>query len=135
MKKQMEERMEVLTNKIINTLSEFTGVAVPKKNEKDQQAYNTLRDTFNAFDRDGSAELGFEEYLESWKFLNRPGTDEEIKKTFDAIDIDGTGLVEWNEYAFSLMGEKAMNYGPLADLETLDGLLQETDGVMSELRG
>merc|ERR1712062_91132 len=29
MKKQMEENMEVLTNKIITTLSEFTGVAVP----------------------------------------------------------------------------------------------------------
>ena len=25
------------------------------------------------------------------------------------IDVDGTGLIEWNEYVFSLMGEKAMN--------------------------
>ena len=38
MKKQMEERMEVLTNKIIGPLSDFTGVAVPKKNEKDAAA-------------------------------------------------------------------------------------------------
>ena len=67
--------------------------------------------------------------------MDRPGTEQDIKRTFDAIDVDGTGLVEWNEYAFSLMGEKAMNYGPLADLETLDKLLLETDAVMSELRG
>ena len=47
---------------------------------------------------------------------------EDIKRTFDAIDVDGTGLVEWNEYAFSLMGEKAMDFGTLTDLETIDRL-------------
>ena len=49
-------------------------------------------------------------------------------------DIDGTGLVEWNEFAFSLMGEKALNFGALADLETLDRLLVETSDIMGGLR-
>jgi Ca2+-binding EF-hand superfamily protein len=94
-----------------------------------------LKDTFNAFDKDGSMELGYEEYLESWKFLSRPGIDEEIKKAFESIDVDGTGLVEWTEYVFSLMGEKALNFGALADLETLHNVLKESEGIMNELRG
>ena len=43
--------------------------------------YNTLRDTFNAFDNEGSAELGFAEYKEAWAFLNRPGGPDEVKRT------------------------------------------------------
>ena len=81
MKKEMELRQEELTEKIIGTLAHFAGVAVPERDPEDQKAYNTLKDTFNAFDKDGSAELGWEEYCESWKFLNRPGTDEDIKRT------------------------------------------------------
>ena len=76
--------------------------------------YNTLKDTFNAFDKDGSAQLGFPEYVESWKFLDRPGSDADIKKAFDSVDIDKSGLIEWSEFAFSLMGEAALNFGPLA---------------------
>ena len=66
-----------------------------------------MKDTFNAFDKDGSLELGYEEYRDSWKFMSRPGDDNEIKQAFDVIDVDGTGLVEFSEYLFSLMGEKA----------------------------
>ena len=46
---------------------------------------NTLKDTFDAFDKDGSGEMGYPEYVESWKFLNRPGTEQDIKSSFDAI--------------------------------------------------
>ena len=62
------------------------------------------------------------------------GTDAEIKKAFDMIDVDGTGLVEWTEYVFSLMGEKAINFGALADLESLSMVLKESEGVMAALR-
>ena len=40
---------------------------------------NTLKDTFNAFDKDGSGEMGFAEYTEAWKFLGRGGSEEEIQ--------------------------------------------------------
>ena len=39
-----------------------------------------LLETFNAFDGDGSAQMGFPEYKEAWKFLNRPGDEAEVKK-------------------------------------------------------
>ena len=61
--------------------------------------------------------------------MNRPGTDADIRKAFEAIAVDGTGLVEWNEYVFSVMGEKAINFGALSDLESLDMVLKESEGV------
>jgi len=67
----------------------------------------TLKDTFNAFDKDGSAELAFAEYSEAWKFLGQPGNDADIKRAFDSVDVDGSGLVAWDEFVFSIMGEKA----------------------------
>ena len=39
-----------------------------------------LFETFNAFDKDGSAQLGYAEYKDAWKFLNRPGDDSVIKQ-------------------------------------------------------
>merc|ERR1711953_309040 len=93
--------------------------------------YKTLKDTFNAFDKDGNAELGFPEYQEAWKFLGQPGTNEDIKNAFDSVDVDASGLVEWDEFVFSIMGEVALKYGPLADMEKLTELL---DGVMKDYK-
>ena len=31
-------------------------------------------------------------------------------------------MIEWAEFAFSLMGERALNFGALADLENLSNL-------------
>jgi Ca2+-binding EF-hand superfamily protein len=93
-----------------------------------------LKDTFNAFDADGSAELGFPEYKEAWKFLGRPGNDEDIKNAFDSVDVDMSGIVDWNEFAFSLMGERALDFGPLADLEMLTTLLDETAHLLSAMK-
>jgi Ca2+-binding EF-hand superfamily protein len=68
-----------------------------------------LKDTFNAFDRDGSGQLGWQEYLEAWRFINQPGTDADVKLAFDGVDVDGSGHVDWEEYVFSVMGEPAMS--------------------------
>ena len=43
-------------------------------------------------------------------------------------------MVEWAEFAFSLMGEKALQFGTLADLEILNSLLDETATWLSTLK-
>ena len=85
-----------------------------------------LKDTFNAFDKDGNGELGYPEYYEAWKFLGQPGDDAKIKAAFDGVDVDVSGLVEWSEFVFSIMGEAASKYGVLADMEDLERLLKNT---------
>ena len=134
MKKEYEENVAKTTKDIIKKLATVANRDVPQKDPEGEQLYNTLKDTFNAFDGDGSAELGFPEYKEAWKFLNRPGGDEDIKAAFDSVDVDGSGLVEWAEFAFSLMGERALDFGPLADLELLNELLNETASYLVALK-
>ena len=95
--------------------------------------YQQLRDTFNAFDRDGNAEMGYNEFIEAWKFLGRSGGQAEIKKSFDSVDIDGSGLVEFSEFAFWLLGEKVLQFGLLAELEILNNLLNGVAGMLESL--
>jgi Ca2+-binding EF-hand superfamily protein len=134
MKKEWEAKIGELSRTIIEKLASLSKKPVPTKNSEDMKVYKTLKDTFNAFDNDGSAELGYPEYVEAWKFLNRPGDEKEIKLTFDSVDVDKSGIVDWSEFAFSLMGAKALQFGPLADLETLNELLEDTAHLLSGLR-
>ena len=71
LKKTWEDNIEKLTKKIIKKLSIVTQTSIAEKNPEKAKLYKTLKDTFDAFDKDGSAELGFDEYTDSWKFLNR----------------------------------------------------------------
>jgi Ca2+-binding EF-hand superfamily protein len=134
LKKTWEENLRNLSKELIEKLSTISNVEVPQKDPEKQKMYNTLRDTFDAFDKDGSAQLGYEEYRDAWKFLNRPGDESVIKMTFDSVDVDGSGLVEWTEFVFSLMGEEALEYGTLADLEVLNKLLVDTAGLLQHMR-
>jgi Ca2+-binding EF-hand superfamily protein len=120
MKKNMEE-------KLANALRELAKKVGNGDNANDEEydMYKTLVDTFNAFDKDGNAELGYPEYKEAWKFLNQPGSEADIKRAFDLVDVDGSGLMDREEFLFSIMGEKAGNYGLLADLEAASGALDD----------
>ena len=108
MKREWEVRVSEFTSEIISKLS--------------------------AISKNSSGELGLPEYGEAWKFLGRGGNEDEIKKAFDSVDIDGSGLVAIEEFVMSLMGKKAMNFGALADLEILVKLLDETSGLLAGLQ-
>ena len=59
LKKQMEENMEANTGRLIGVLSDLLSNPedVPKRDEEKLKFYQTLKDTFNAFDKDGCGEL------------------------------------------------------------------------------
>merc|ERR1712223_2052492 len=132
MKKEMEEQLEARMQSVIQRLQEISGRTgdMSPEHKKLTDYYKTLKDTFNAFDGDGSGELQFPEYVEAWKFLKQPNDPELIKKSFDGVDYDVSGYVEWSEFVFSIMKEDAGKVGPLADLETLLELLNEVDGAI-----
>ena len=71
MKRAYEDNVAKNTREIIVKLSTVSGRDVPQKDPEGEKLYQTLKDTFNAFDNDGSAELGYPEYVEAWRFLNR----------------------------------------------------------------
>ena len=123
-KREMENNIANKTHELVDKLKEIAGEEVVQ--DDGLKMYQTLKDTFNAFDKDGNAELGYPEYNEAWKFLGQPGDNNTIKAAFDGVDIDQSGLVEWSEFVFSIMGEKATKYGVLADMEELERLLSNT---------
>ena len=102
MKREMEEQLEVKMGLVIDRLRDISGASSGDSVERVRltQYYKTLKDTFNAFDGDGSGELGFSEYVESWKHLNQPDDANLIKKSFDGVDYDNSGFVEWQEFVF-----------------------------------
>jgi len=53
---------------------------------------------------------------------------------WDSVDVYGSGLIEWSEFAFSLMGEVALNFGPLAQLETLHTVMEDAAEVLAGLQ-
>lgn len=57
-----------------------------------------------------------------------------MTKAFKSVDIDNSGVVDWPEYVFSVMGEKALRYGTLAQMERLSGLLDESDDMLATMR-
>merc|ERR1719367_2538277 len=128
MKKQMEEDMQknlsILVDKICGLLNE------PMPDADGRKLYQTMMDTFNAFDNDGSGQLNFSEFKEAWRFLQKPGDDRRIKNAFDNQDVDGSKHVDVNEFAFAMMGELALKYGPLADMELLNNMLDRVSGNM-----
>merc|ERR1712007_27586 len=133
MKKQTQAQVAEYLVQLVATLGEMTATPDDRK-EEDKALFGQIKDTFNAFDRDGNAELAFPEYYEAWKFLGQPGSDEQIKQAFDSVDVDGTGLVDWEEFVFSIMGEKALNFGSLAEMDLLKGLLSNVAAEYSLLR-
>ena len=56
---------------------------------------------------EGSGQMQFLEYKETWAFLAQPGGEAEMKRAFDSVDVDGSGNVDWNEFCFSIMGAAA----------------------------
>ena len=55
------------------------GITVPKRDEKLQKQYETLIDTFKAFDANGSGELSFEEFENAWKCIGKKGDSATIR--------------------------------------------------------
>lgn len=49
--------------------------------------------------------------------------------------MDRSGLVEWSEFCFSIMGDKAIKFGALADMEKLSTYLDGTLADYLSLKG
>merc|ERR1719210_1150212 len=56
-------------------------------------------------------------------FLNQPGSDDDVKKAFNSVDVDRSGLVDRDEFVLSIMGPAANDFGPIADMDRMDALI------------
>jgi len=131
-RKTMEATLAERLGDVVTMLCSITGK--PRDTAK-AAAQAEMRETFDKFDRNGSGELNLVEYKKAWKFLGKPGTEEDMQAAFKGVDIDNSGYVEWDEFVFSLQGEEAQKYGLLADMEVTLSLLEEISTDLKVMRG
>lgn len=131
-RKSMEATLADRLGACVDSLCKITGK--PRDMAK-AEMHREMRETFDKFDRNGSGELNLVEYKKAWKFLGKPGTEQEMEEAFKSVDIDNSGFVEWDEFVFSLEGEEASKYGLLADMEITLTLLDEINDDLRVLRG
>merc|ERR1712079_704997 len=117
------ERMAELNMKVIASNMESSIDSLADYMQNFKKRYDQAMATFDAFDKDGNGELQFPEYTSAWRFLSQPGSDRDIKQAFDGVDVDRSGLVDRGEFVFSIMGPDAANFGPIADMDRLDALM------------
>jgi len=123
MRAQFVNRLMQRAGELLNKLESVDSDTKVAKDEEGAKFYRQLMETFDAFDKDGNGELQFPEYKSAWRFLNQPGSDSDIKGAFDGVDVDRSGLVDRDEFVFSIMGPKAADFGPIADMDRLDALM------------
>merc|ERR1712038_416326 len=123
MRAQFVNRLMQRAGELLEKLETVDSDTKVAKDEEGAKFYRQLMETFDAFDKDGNGELQFPEYTSAWRFLNQPGSDSDIKNAFDGVDVDRSGLVDRDEFVFSIMGPDAANFGPIADMDRLDSLM------------
>jgi len=57
-----------------------------------------LRETFDAFDRDGSGTIGLEEFGKLLRVLGAGMKEHEVKIGFRELDRDGSGAIGFEEF-------------------------------------
>ena len=58
-----------------------------------------LRDNFNHFDRNDDGRIDRAEFMELMKALDAFESEQDADLGFEAIDVDGSGLVEFDEFS------------------------------------
>jgi Ca2+-binding EF-hand superfamily protein len=128
MRTKFVNRLMQRSNELMEKLEGVNSDAQADKDTEGASFYKQLNETFDAFDKDGSGELAFPEYTAAWRFLNQPGSSTDIRNAFNSVDVDRSGLVDRDEFILSIMGPKANDFGPIADMDRLDSLM---DGLLA----
>merc|ERR1711881_682765 len=76
-------------------------------------------------DTDGNGYLSFEGFVQAWRFLGEEGTIEEMRRAFSEVDIDGSGQIDWYEFAEAILGTDSGHQSIKYDLQELSVILEE----------
>ena len=93
----------------------------------EEQIQKLLRKTYKKFNKDGSNQLKFREFLQAWEFLGLEGSESEVRDAFKSVDKDNSGIVDRVEFCDAIKGSR------MAELN-LSVLLTQMDGHLGRPR-
>lgn len=85
-----------------------------------------LRELFNVFDADGGGEIDRAEMMQLFRTLGVKKPEAEINKMIDDIDLDGNGVIDFNEFC-SVMSKAVTPAYSQSDVKNAFALFQDPE--------
>merc|ERR1712142_1058421 len=93
MKKDMGDQIGGIMSKMMGIFG-----MDPRDLLTDEEIKKLLTATFKKFDKHGSGKLELPEFHKSFEFLGLNASAEEIDRSFQAVDVDHSGLIDRAEF-------------------------------------
>jgi len=84
---------------------------------------------FKKFDRDGDGHIEPHELKYVMANLGCPQTDKQIEKLINSVDVDGNGMIEFDEFV-GIMAERMLRVDSNAEVEQAFGLFDDESGFV-----
>jgi len=106
-----------------------------KKQKKHVDMVSQLRQAFLEFDNNHSGEMGFDEFQEAYRRLDRNGKSErELKRVFQRFDKDNSGYISEDEFMLAVVGDTFEQVGITFYLNQLTDWIRKADALLAEER-
>ena len=101
-----------------------------------EETINQFRFFFNLFDKDSSGTITTKELGTVMRNLGQNPSEEELKEMIKEIDLDGNGVIDFNEFLYLMVKKMNTNDSEEELLETFKIFDRDGDGFVSshELR-
>jgi len=122
-RQKTDEEMFDLLGKMIDAVLPLTDDALSQGYIAKRDRYIKLREAFNKYDAPKTAALDEASYKEACRYAGFNGSDDDLMRQFNAVDVDGSGTLDFYEFVISEMGKKASKVGTLGYVKILNKLL------------
>merc|ERR1712156_114808 len=128
--KNQKNQLTAGMNKIMKAMMGLTGGDVEGfLQSKEVDKY--LVEAFNKYDRNGNGTLSYREFKDAWEYMNLGGGDAEVKAAFSSVDVDYSGVVEYNEFASAIKESRLSELGIQAVMGSIG---VELDSILAKFK-
>jgi len=136
-RKTMENKMSMQVKEMVEMLTELKGGAQRQRKRRESvSTHRELTDTFSQFDKNQTGEMDLISYKKAWRWLGKPGNEQDIENSFRNVDVDNTGVIDCGEFVKSFMSdEEAEECGLMGDMKLLSELFSEAYTRFQQTQG
>ena len=106
----------------------------PRDLMTDDQINKVLGATFKKFDKDGSGQLEYPEFVSAYADLGLNGTERELKEAFAKVDADSSGYVDMQEFMSAIKDSRSTELSMSVIIGKMDGQLEGMEDVFGDYK-